>query len=311
MNRTLWQYRVDPYKIFEYIVENPRIPKADIARKFNVNPKTGTLWWDAAISKQIIKLPIFRRKSYLNFREYFYFLNVEDPHELYEEMQSCTDGIIFYSVQTGFSNFQVVTTKKMTLPGDTVLSGERSDYSVSIPPHCSFDTSLSLIREKLSNLDTFNYTSSPLVYHDEIYEWDNLSEQIYQKLYNNMRRPIRELLRTTDAYSDKIIEWIRTRENFGHTIVMYFPEGLSAYQPITYCIDTACEYDSLLIDLFSCFPVSTVFYRLHDILVISTFLPFVLEWKKITRKILSFLRKKELVGKYTNSIDEYYFSPDI
>ena len=311
VNRTFWQYSVDPYDIFAYLVQNPRIPKASIARKFNVNPKTGTLWWDAAVSKQIIRLPIFRRKSFLNFREYFYFLNVEDPYSIYEELRTNTEGIMFYSVQTGFSNFQIVTTKKITPPGDIVLTGERSDYYVSIPPNCSFEMSISLIKEKLSNIDKFNPTPSPLVYHDRVFEWDTVMEQIYQKLYNNFRRPIREILRTTDAYSDKVIEWIRNRDTFGDTIIMYFPEGLPAYQPATYCIETEYQYDSLIIDLFSSFPVSTIFYRLHDKLMISMFLPFALEGKKITRRILSVLRKKELVGKYTNSIDEYFNSPDV
>jgi len=304
-----WSYSVDPYEIFTYLMENPRIPKIEIARKFNVNPKTGQIWWDAAIQRGIIRLPIFRRKSFLNFREYFYFLNVEDPHELYEEMQSNLDGIMYYSVQTGFSNFQIVSTKKINPPGEIVLFGERSDYYVSTPRNCTFQTSISLIEKKLSSLDLFKPTLSPLVYHNEVFEeWDNLMERIYQKLYDNFRRPIREILRTTNAYSDKIMEWIRNRDTFGHTIIMYFPEGLAAYQPTTYCIET--EHDSVLIDLFSCFPVSTIFYRLNKKLMISTFLPFTLEGKLIARKTLSVLRKKELAGKYTNSIDEYYYSPD-
>ncbi len=307
VNRTFWRYKVDPYRIFVRVVENPRIPRADLARKFNVNPKTGALWLDAAIQKQIIKLPIFRRKAFLNFREYVHFLIVEDPHQLYEEMQSDTDGIMYYSVQTGFSNFQIVTTKKITPPGDIIFSGERSDYHISIPPNCTFETSMSVIKRRLTNLDKFNHTPSPLIYHDEVFEWDSSMEQIYQKLYNNFRTPIKEILRTTDAYSDKIMDWIKNRDRFGHTITMYFPEGLSAYEPTTYCVET--EYDSLLIDLFSCFPVSTIFYRLHDKLMISTFLPFTLEGKKISRRILSFLKKRELVERYTNSIDEYDYRP--
>lgn len=308
MRTRFWSYHVDPYDIFLCLLNNPRIPKSEIARRFNVNHKTGNKWFEAAIKQQIIRLPIFRRKSFFNFREYFYFLNVKDPHELYVEMQSNLEGIMFYSVQTGFSNFQIVSAKKMTPPGKVVLSGERSDYHVTIPPNCTFETSISSIEKKLSTLSTVNSSPSPLVYHDEIFEeWDDLAEQIYQKLYNSFRRPIKEILRTTDAYSDKIIKWLRNRDRFGHTIIMYFPEGLAAYQPTTYCIET--EYDSLLIDLFSWLPVSTIFYRLNRKMIMNVFLPFNVEAKQLIRRILSVLGKKELVADYTNSIDEYGYRP--
>ena len=99
--------------------------------------------------------------------------------------------------------------------------------------------------------------------------------------------------------------WIRNRDDFSQTITMYFPEGLNTYQPTVFCVES--EYDSVLIDLFSWLPVSTVFYRVEDKLLISFYLPYNLEGRYIVREVLSTLRKKELVTNYTNSIVEYYF----
>lgn len=309
LRTAVWPYKVNTYDLFRVICENPRIEKKEISRMFKVNEKTGLNWWNKAVSRGIIRLPIFRRDSFLNFREYFYFLNVKDPHELYLQLQKNKD-LMFYSVQTGFSNFQIVSRKEIDPPGDVVLGGERTDYFVSIPRDCTFQTSISLIRNKLSKIGSLNFPPSPLIYHDEIFQqWDGLMEQIYQKFFNDFRRPIREILRTTDAYSDKIMEWIRSRDKFGCTIVMYFPEGLASYQPTTFCIET--EYDSLLIDLFSQLPVSSLFYRIRDKLIVKLYLPFSLEGRQIARETLSNLRKKELVGDYTNSIDEYYYCPGV
>ena len=41
---------------------------------------------------------------------------------------------------------------------------------------------------------------------------------------------------------------------------MYFPDGLSAYQPTVYCLET--DHDYLLIDIFSSLPVPAVFFRI-------------------------------------------------
>ncbi len=81
---------------------------------------------------------------------------------------------------------------------------------------------------------------------------------------------------------------------------------LNTYQLTTFFIET--EYDSLLIDLFSSFPVSTVFYRLDNCVMMSIYLPYTLEARSIVHKVLCELGKKELVSKYTNSITEYHYA---
>lgn len=268
------------------------------------NPKTGELWWNKAVQKRIIISPVFRRKSYVNFREHFYFLNVHDPHGLYEKLKNTSEDIIYFSVQTGFANFQIISKKPIDPKGDVILEGERSDYFVSIPPKCTFESSVLRIEKKLMNLDPSMNCPSPLVYHDSVFErWDEMSERIYQELCNDLRKPFAQVLKSAHTYSDKVMKWIRSRDEFGQTISMYFPLGEGAYQLSLYVVETV--HDSLLIDLFSLLPASSIFYRLGNKLMMSVYLPFTFEGRYIVRKALSLLQEKELVKGYTNSIVEY------
>ena len=73
-----------------------------------MNYKTAAAWWDSLIQINIIRPPVLKRKSFLNFREYYTFMNVEDPHDLYLNLQN-KQGIVYYNVQTGFANFKIVS----------------------------------------------------------------------------------------------------------------------------------------------------------------------------------------------------------
>lgn len=306
VKRTIWNHTKSPYKMAELLFRDPRIPKTHIARILKVNPKTIDLWYAEAVAKRIIIPPIFRRKSFKNFRERFYFINTDDPYKLYEELKDNKD-ILYYSVQTGFANFHIISKTLLDLKGDIVFEGDRSNYYVSIPPELTVGESVSQIKRKLE-LDRYQFKPSPLLYYNKLYEpWDDMDETIFWAVCNDVRKPVRQILREVDTYSDKVVNWFRTRDEFGHTITMYFPEGEGSYLLSTYAVET--EYDSLLIDIFSCLPVTNVFYRIDDQLMMNIYLPFTLDGRQIAHKILSFLKEKELVNSYTNSIVEYYYRP--
>jgi hypothetical protein len=308
---TLWTHTKDPYEIFQLVLNNPRIPGTEIARKLNVNPKTAEDWWNIAVKNRIIIPPVLRRRSFLNFREYFYFVRVNDPHSLYEELQKSKD-IVYSSVQTGFANFQMIAETPLSLESEVILAGQRSNYHVSIPPHCSFKESISRIGHRLENLDRLTRNPSPLIYQKKVYgPWDELDEAIYCALSNNLRKPFTQIIESTGAYSDKIMAWFRNRDKFGNTITMFFPEGESSYQLSLFCVEISKSYDWFLIDLFSQLPTSSVFYRIRKKLMMCIYLPFFPspDARIIVRKVLSILQKKELVKRYTNSIVEYYKRP--
>ncbi len=302
---SFWPHTVDTYDLFRLVLENPRIPKNRISRNFNVkNPKTGESWINAAMRKQIIGVPVFRRKAFLNFREYFYFIRTDYPHALFEELKKEEGNLMYFCVQSGLSNFQIISTEEIDPKGEVVLSGSRSDYYVTIPPKSTPETAFTTIFKKAQNCSIEKVKPSPLVYHESRYEkWDKGMEIIYRELHNDLRKPFLQVIKNTGTYSNKIANWMKSRHEFGQTIVTYFPEGVASYQLTTFFIET--EYDSLLIDLFSSFPVSTIFCRLDDYVVMSIYLPFPYESRSFVHKVLTELAEKELVGGYTHSTIEY------
>lgn len=289
--------------------KKPRITKTSMARKLHVTNKTVAQWFKAALERKILLLPEFRRKAFLNFREYFYYLNVKDPHEQYEKFveqeSEIKKDILHFSVQTGFCNFQIVSNKELDPPGKMIESGARSDYFISVPRNVAFEESIAIMKRKLSSITNIELEPSPLIHHDSKYEgWSEPFERIYYEFSENLRKPFKLVLERTGARREEILDWIRDRHKFGHTIVMYFPAGLRAYQPTLYCLET--DYDSLIIDIFSSLPVPTVFYRIGTKLMMKIYLKNdSLEGKYISFKVLSELRKKELVKNYTNSVIQY------
>ena len=309
MRSGFWPFSVDTYDMFLLVKKKPRITQQKMAKRFHVTNKTAANWWRAILEKKILLLPEFRRKAFLNFYEYFYYLHVDDPHELFEELlnrEAELKNILHFSVHTGFCNFQLVTNKKIDVDGEKVLFGARSDYVISTPKKITFDTSADTIYRKLSALEKVD-VPSPLVYHESVYEnWDDMDEKIYDEFYKNLRKPFKAVLKNTGAKRDQVLDWMKRRDQFGHTIVMYFPLGLDVYQSTVYCIDTS--YDALIIDLFSSLPTPTVFYRVGGKLMVKTYLQSNrFEGRYISNKVLSELRKKELINSYTSSIVQYYY----
>jgi hypothetical protein len=302
---TIWAHRRNPYDIYMFILKDPRLPITQLARKMKVNPKTADIWWIHALKKQIIMSPRFRRKSFLNFREYVYFLKVKDPHAFYEQ---CTRdrNLVYFSVHTGFCNFQIVSKKPIEPEGEIILSGPRSDYHVTIPPDITFQQAGEKILKKLNMIDHFEHEESPLLFRSQSYDpWDDKDERLYEEFCNNLRKPMVHIMKKTSTYSDKIMNWFRTRDQFGHTITMFFPQGLHSYMPVTYALET--EFDSVLIHLFSELPTPCVFYKIDSTLMMSIYLPFTLEGRILIRKAFSVLQKEELVRKYTNSNIDYFY----
>ncbi|MBU7045079.1 MAG: hypothetical protein HXS54_01470 [Theionarchaea archaeon] len=294
--------------MFELFIENPRIPKTQMAKALKINPCTVDIWFNDAVAKKIINPPIFRRFAFENFREHIYFLNVKHPHQLFEELHG-SKNLTYFSVQTGFANFQVIS--KVSLPqfeDCAILKGFRSDYYVTVPSECTLEHSISRIKEKLENLDSYEWKPSPLKFHDEKFEaWDDVDEKIYWMVVDNYRKPIREIIREIDTYSDKVIFWFQNKDQFGQVITMYFPDGEGSYLLSLFSVKT--DNDALLIDLFSHFPMSNVFYRVNDRLMMLIYLPFVADARIFVRKILFELKKRELVEEYSNSIVEYGHRP--
>lgn len=296
----------DLYGLFSFVNKDPRISLSEIGRQMGIDRRTATSWWKLAVENRIIIPPILRKKSFLNFREQVYFLKVRDPHKLFKKLVD-DKNITYYMVQTGFSNFVITAKKKIDPPGEIIFSGERSDSFVSTPMNCTYEEAARRISQKLDHIDD-DPQPSPLVYHDTIYEsWDKNDELIYRELCNDMRKPLLPLMKKYHLYSDKIMNWIKNRDQFGQTFTFFYPEGEGAYLPIIYAMKT--EYDTLIIDLFSRLPVNSVFYRIDKYLLLTIYIPFRYFLRLLIRKVFSDLGEANLIEDYDNAVIEYHYRP--
>lgn len=294
----------DFYTLFMQVQEDPRISLSEIARRMGIDKRTASAWWKIALENRIIIPPVLRRKSFVNFRENVYFLKVKDPAKLFEKLKNNKE-IIYYTVQTGFSNFGITSNQPIDPPEDVILSGERSDYYVSTPPDCSFEKSVKVIQKKLQSLEEIENSPSSLIYHDEHYPWDEKDEVLYEEFCNDIRKSLSSVMKKTHVYSDKIMDWMRRRTEFGQTLMFYLPEGESTYLPSNYVLKT--DYDSVIIELFSQLPVTSAFYRIGGHLVMTLYVPFRLVVRSLVRNVLSQLQEKSLIDEYDNSIIEYHY----
>ena len=57
--------------------------------------------------------------------------------------------VIYCTVQSGFSDMQIISKTPLNLKESIVLSGERSDYYISIPKDQTFEKANLIIEKKL------------------------------------------------------------------------------------------------------------------------------------------------------------------
>jgi hypothetical protein len=97
------QYRT----IYEALNENPRIKVKRLTSILYTNHVTVRRGLREALEKGYVLLPQIRKQSYLNLREYMYFIWCSNPFKFFKQYSEDMN-IVYHAVMSGFANLWII-----------------------------------------------------------------------------------------------------------------------------------------------------------------------------------------------------------
>ncbi len=253
------QYRV----IYENILETPRIKPKPLSRIMRKRPSVVETRIQEAFNLVYVSGPHLRKLSYKNFKEYMYFINCEDPFELYLKYSE-DNRVVYHARMDGFSNLWVISKEKIDVE-DVVIEGYRSDYYISFAPDHSWEKAIKIMWEKIKNFSTDDYQPKGIIKcrWNRLIDWDENDEALFRYFKYNLRKPLSPMIKRSHKIPEgKIEQWLRRLPETCTIATVYFPKKLSAYDPYLYMFET--EYEDFIIELFSELPTSSLFFRVSN-----------------------------------------------
>lgn len=310
------QYRL----IYEVLWKDPRIHVKDLARVLNINPRAASRRLSEALSLGIFSPLQIRIRSFSNKLEYMYFVNSEDPLEMYMELSE-NPNVIYHAVMDGFSNLWIVTKEKIRIDGDIVLEGVRSDYHVAFAPDHSWEQSVAAMQKKVEGFNPKMYCPTRRIqshWHESI-PWGKDDEILYRAFKYNLRKKLTQVMEEHFLSTTKVYEWLNRLPECCTIFMRYFPSGVSTYDPYLFMFET--DYEDFIVDLFSELPTSSFFFRVGDKLFLSARIEkssvrnVDYEMSNISQLhiplLIKALKKKEVLRREAHALFEYHWKKEL
>jgi hypothetical protein len=303
------KYRI----LYEVLFKDPRIPVKNIKSTLG-RPQTARLRIQEAFERKYIVGPEIRKRSFLNFREYMYFIKYENTELLFLELRENPD-VIYHCQMSGFCNLFVIAKKRIKIKGTIILEGYRTDYHISYVLNCIWEKTIQNAKKKIEDFNPEKYTPKGIIksHFDEKMEWDSKDEALYRYFKYNLRKPFAPVMKKDKVSKDKFFRFLERLPECCTIATSYFPETLSAYDHYLFMFET--DYEDFLIDLFSQFPTTSWFFKVADKLFMRAYIPtkFVRnidlhadaeEWYIPT--LMVELLEEKIIKSKAHAISEYY-----
>jgi hypothetical protein len=249
-----------------------------------------------------------------------YFVNCEDALESYLQFTE-DENVVYHAVMDGFANLWVISKEKMIIEGNILAGGPLSDYHVSYAPDHSWETAVEIMNKEVKNFRPEDYEPRGIIktHFNETVKWGETDETLYRYFKDNLRKPIKRLMKEKNISGWKTYEWFSRLPECCSIITKYYPETRAAYDPYIFVFET--DYEDFIIDLFSELPTSSLFFKVSNKLVLYVFLvrdlvrSSKLHMSEIEELYIPLLirelSKKEIIRSKARAIVNYHWRKDI
>ena len=271
MRTTLAEKKKHYRIIFQLLTEDNRIFIKEISKAIKIsNRKAGNRLREAFEEGYIVG-PHIRKRSYLPFVEYVYFVRCKDSLKQYLKFSE-DERVIYHAVMDGFANLWVISKEEIDIEGDVLVAGPRSDYYMPIAPDHSWDTAVEIMRKKVDDFNQKDYEPKGYIenHWNETIEWDEEDEILYRYFKYNLRKSFTPIMKEYKIAKEKIIEFLKRLPKACTILTSFFPETISAYDPYIFVFET--DYEDFIIDLFSELPTSCLFFKVSDKLILRAYM---------------------------------------
>jgi hypothetical protein len=305
--------------IYELLYENARVSTATISKKVRTGPKTTNVWLKKAFDLGYLLKPQIRKRSFANFKQYMFFVDCEDPLELYLRYMEDKQ-VVYHAVMEGFANLWVTSLDEMIIEGNILVGGPVSDMNVSFAPPHSWKEAKRIMWKKVKAFDPADYEPKGIIqtHWDEQVEWNEEDEILYQYFKYDLRKPLNHIIKKGHT-KNKIYKWFKKLPQCCSIMTQYYPQTQLASNSYIFIFETV--YEDFIIDLFSEIPTSCVFFKVSDKLVLDVHMKRELEGidsqpvSNITRLyiplLIRHLSKEGIIKKERHALVSYYWRKNI
>ena len=245
----------DYYTIFEQVYEEPGITIFDIAQNTGISRNTVAQYLKDMYEHQIIVGPHICMRPAVNYAEYVYLMNFENPLETFKGLKGFPH-VLYNAVLIGGWNTMVITDKQLDFPQlvgfqDMVYEKRKG---VTYTPKPVF-TTWNCFKSVYNYIDQF--TPKWTEYNDylcSVLPWSKNEWVLYHTFQSCMRKKVTPTLRGIGVRYEHYTQWKKGLQDYCTVHTRFYPDGYENYLHYCFLVTTDCKES--VIALFSLFPTT-------------------------------------------------------
>jgi hypothetical protein len=296
----------DYYKIFDVISEHPTVSIYDIAVHTKLSRNTASKYLREMYDQNILLGPCIRMKSSHNYKEYIYLVNFQDPHKVFRELKGFPH-VLYHAMTFGDWNTMVITDRLMDiskLVGFEKLIHRGVKYC-SYTPHEELTEWDEYFERVYDQLHTFRspLTEEKIRHVSPFLTWNDDEWKLFHAFKNNLRRKVTPTLRKNNIRYEAYSPWCKKFQNNCTIHTGFFPQGYHTYS--SHCLLIHTDYERTLKSLFSFFPTTPYIMESGNELLIFVNIdtPFI---KRAFISLIYDMKYKGIIKKFHHAVVMYH-----
>jgi predicted transcriptional regulator len=249
--------------LYEIIFNTPRIKTRDIASLLKIDRNTASRRIKEAYDTGYVSRSQIRKHSFKNLREYVYFIQCEDPVDLFMKFRE-DETIVYHATISGFANMWAISKKRIDVEGDIIVEGIRSDYHLSFVPDHTWEKAIHIMEHLVDHFDPDQYEPKKYIHTrlDQSIKWDTTDEILFKELKYGLRKSFTQVTQTHSISWRRMYDWLERMPECCSIHTNYYPETISSYDPYLFMMET--DYEDFIIGLFSQLPTTAFFFKVDN-----------------------------------------------
>jgi hypothetical protein len=294
------------YRIYQTILDEPRIYYHNGANKCGVTRNTFTRHWYDGLRDQVFFPPAIRLKMFQNRKEYIYLIRNDKAHELYRYYMNHPD-VVYLTYTLGKFDLLIQTRTPLDVnPDSTILFGSRSNYMYPKTPNYSFEIAFDRMNALLDQHHTPSHIE--ITYPEEpVLEGAKYGWMIFPFIKYDLRTNYTRIVKKVNISFFSFYRGLDYLLSVSTVLLPYYPLGYRQYSHNLYVIWS--DYEDFICDFFGCLPSHVSIFKVEDALIIyaSTLLALNYEFFDFCYRMLTL----GLVKRFWTANPLYHWIPDI
>ncbi len=281
------------HEIYELIYDNPKLPNFEVAKATGFSRNTIATYLHEMATNEIMRGPQLSIQPAENYREYVYLMDFKDPFQVYEGLKRFPH--VLYHAMT-FGSWNTLIISDMLMDFRKLIGSQNVKYfgarGFSYAPKVNYllwNEAFEKMYKKIEEFAPERIEKKRRVIVPAV-NWNEKQWKLYYAFKDDLRRRASPILKRTRIHRQDYVEWARTLKAHCTIQTRFYPLGYCSYANHWFVFSSS--YESVIKDIFSFLPTSSLVMEFGDQLMVSCCLP----GSDMTREILKIVSTLEAKG---------------